>query len=116
MDPQQTIVNKESLQEKFSTDALKELGEEEYEDCQERSLSFLSACEDSLHPRKPYVIYFKLFAEGYRCWQISYHYTRIRSTFNLAFALLKEGLEENKKKGLASQEDHDLLMKAFEHL
>jgi hypothetical protein len=72
------------------------LGEEEYERCASRACGLIrrDSADRPLAPYLAFLKYFKLFADAYRVWQISYHYTEIRDLFRLASFFLDRDTKE----------------------
>jgi hypothetical protein len=71
---------------------------QEYERCASIARDFLKGYpeDDPSKPLRPYAIYFKLFAQAYRTWQVSYSYHHIRNGFHLAYYLLVKELKDVK--------------------
>src|SRR5208337_3506349 len=90
---------------------LDEIEEEHYERCTTVAREFLQLTKnEKLEPLRSYAKYFKLFAQSYRSWQVSYSYNHIRNGFNLAHYLLNKELKPFINNG---SRIHDELSKCF---
>lgn len=105
--------------DKSFKEILRNIDNEEYDKCSACATDFLerpveNADSGGSEIYYPYAKYFKIFAEAYRIWQISYTYTDIRYHFNLASFCLKKDIETIFGKNIPK--DHKTLIGAFAEL
>ena len=83
-----------NIHERFD-EIVKWIENEDYERCTASALKFLIDFKNNNEAStyQPYVLYLKLFAEGYHTWQISYKYREVRSKFKLAHFLLEREIQ-----------------------
>ncbi|MCI0487327.1 MAG: hypothetical protein L0229_12095 [Blastocatellia bacterium] len=107
----------QGVQESFD-EIIKNIKNEAYDKCASSALSFLKEFKDDADAKDylPYAKYFRFFSEGYRTWQISYHYTRIRNSFYLARRSIEDASTENTEPAEPVGEHHRILVEAFTYL